>query len=278
MEGQFKPAGRTRAAAYRSLWLAANALQKGANGCLWIAAGLLQRADLQAASQARWHRFGTSIDEIDSGLDVAERRVYAQLLDASDRVLLVGCGTGRDVLALHQLGYNVTGLEQVPQLVTVARSHMTRRSIAATIQVGSIESTSLMGPFDIVLFSLGVYSCLPRSQSRISTLERMKGMLSDRGRVVISYYEQARPPRWGLRLARLGGRLARTDWRPEEGDVFSRDYLTAHVLRYEHVFRPEDVARECDAAGLRVTEEGPMNPGLRYALAIPVTQAASALT
>jgi SAM-dependent methyltransferase len=268
MEGPFKPAGQARAAVYRSLWVAADVLQKAANGCLWIAAGLLQRADLQAASEARWRQFGKSIDEIDSGLDAFEQGLYSQLLGTSDRVLVIGAGTGREVLALRRLGYDVTGLEQVPQLVEIARQHMAQRLVDAPFEVGTIESTRLTGPFDAVIFSRGVYSFLRGSRARIAALCRIGTMLSSRGRILISYYENARGSSWGPRLARLGARLGRSDWRAERGDVFSRDHHAAHVLRYEHLFQAHDVAGECGAAGFVVTKEGSMYHALRFALAV----------
>ena len=51
----------------------------------------------------------------------------------SDRVLLIGCGTGRDLLALRQLGYDVTGLEQSTALADEARATLSTHGLPTEV-------------------------------------------------------------------------------------------------------------------------------------------------
>lgn len=248
----FAPKGAARSFGYRLLWTCSDTLQQAANACLYLAAGLLRQDDLKAASQARWRQFNTSADDVDAGLEMWERRLYGNLLRPSDRVLLVGCGAGRDLIALRKLGCDVTGLEQTPELVELGREHLVRHGVTATLLTGFVETFDFDGSYDAVIFSSGCYSCLCQSASRVAALARIKARLSPDGRVIISYPMLVRRSPWSVRLTRIGARLGRADWRPESGDSFSRDHPAPRILRYQHLFNPGEVARECAAAGLRV--------------------------
>jgi SAM-dependent methyltransferase len=264
----FAPAGAVRAFAYRCLWAGANTLQKGANACLYLAAGLMRRADLRAAAKIRWRAFGVSVDDSDSGLAVSERRMVTNLLHPSDRVLLVGSGTGRDLLGLLELGYDASGLEQVPELAEISRAHLARRGLTATVLSGLVEDAEYGGRYDAIVFSLGVYSCLPHAESRIATLRRLRAHLSPEGRIILSYTGVPAAPSLARHLMRISAVLSRADWTPEPGDAFARDYLVRRIPRYEHLFQPGDVAAECRAAGLRLIQDAVTDFSLHCAVAV----------
>jgi SAM-dependent methyltransferase len=270
---KFVPTGSARSFGYRLLWSCANAFQKAANGCLYLAVGLLRQEDLRKASLVRWRDFGLSVDDSDIGLEQWERRLYSDFLRPSDRVLLIGCGTGRDLLGLLELGYDVTGLEQAPELVDLARTHLARRGMTATVLGGHIEVVDFDKRYDAVIFSPGVYSCLHQSASRVATLERIRMCLSDTGRILISYYRFIPRSPLSEALIRVSAWLARADWRLEAGDSFSRDHVVGRALRYEHVFRPGEVAHECAAAQLRVLWDEPVWSEFHCAVAVPALAA-----
>jgi SAM-dependent methyltransferase len=253
--GQFTPKGAARSLVYRLLWTCADGLQKAANACLYLAAGLLRQEDLRAASRVQWSAYGTSVDHVDAGLDRWEHQLYTTLFRPADRVLLVGCGAGRELLALRELGYDVTGLDQAPELVRQAQAHLARRGLAAMTIAGFAEDAHLEGQFDAVVFSSCCYSLMPRAAGRIATLARMKEHLRDNGRMLITYAGYTRQSPLSRTLTAVSAAVAGTDWRPEPGDSFARDHLARRVLRYEHLFHPGEVARECAAAGLRVVRD-----------------------
>jgi SAM-dependent methyltransferase len=266
---QFAPAGSARSLGYRLLWSCANAFQRAANACIYVAVGLLRREDLRAASRFRWRDFGLSIDDFDLGLEQWERRLYGDFLRPSDRVLLIGCGTGRDLAGLLELGYDVTGLEQAPELVERARTHLARHGITAAVLEGDVEVVDFDRRYDAVIFSPGVYSCLHQSSSRVATLGRIRACLSDEGRILISYYGLMPHSPLSESLIQVSAWLARADWRLEHGDTFSRDHTVGRVLRYAHLFGPGEVAHECAAAHLRVIRDEAVWSAFHCAVAIP---------
>jgi SAM-dependent methyltransferase len=272
---RFSPAGRTRAAAYNFLWAGAEALyttanpflSKTANALLYLAAGVLLEDDLRAAGRIRWALFGTSSDDQAWGLQDWERRLFESQLTGGGRVLLVGCGTGRDLIGLIELGHEVTALDLVPELVELARHELSRRGLHASVFAESAERVQLVDRFDAILFSNGSYASLQPARARIATLIRMKERLAPGGCVFIIYMAFVARSPWSERLTALSARVARADWHPERGDCFSRDHLARRLLRFEHLFRPGEVAAECEAAGLRVVRDESADGPVRVAVA-----------
>ena len=264
----FALSGPVRAGGFVFLWLCAGALQRAANACLATAAGLLRQGDMRTISQAHWQQLATSPDDIDAGLKAWERRLYEDLFSPSDRVLLVGCGTGRDLLALREQGYDVTGLDTTPGITDLARQHLARRGLTAPVMTGFVETIELDERYDVVVLAGCCYSYVPGSDSRVATLKRIRDRLSERGRVAITYEPLGRPTPASISLTQFSARLTRADWRPARGDSFTRSYLVKRALRYEHGFGPGEVARECAEAGLRVVQDESENE-MPWVLATP---------
>ena len=241
-----------RRAAYGALQAAGRVLDLGARATMYLAAGTLRRHELSAAIAARWDGFAATEEAVLSGLWDWERRWYPQHLRAEDRALLVGCGTGRDLIGLIRLGYRVDGLELVPESATQARATLLELGLHAHIITGAIEDAPLAGPYDAVVFSWYAYSYIATRARRIATLDRVRGALAPGGRILLSYVVDTAPPRTlPLVFTRVVGALARTDWRPEPGDkIWAGD--RPRSLHYEHQFRAGELEGEAAAAGLRV--------------------------
>ena len=265
----FAPRGRIRSLLYRALLWSAHGLYKLGNGCLFTAAGLLRRDELKAASVDQYRTFNASAIDVDAGLSPAEEHFYGRYLRAGERVLVAGCGTGRDLIGLHVRGYDVTGLEPVAEVVAIAKRHLARRGIVAPILTGLIETAVLSGPYDVVIVSNGCYSLVQSSAVRIGALRRVAAHLAPNGRIILSYRPAARQSHIGRWLVRVAVYVSGADWVPEKGDTFSRDVARATVVRYHHGFGPGEVARECDAAGLRLLSDEQYSEGYFFAAAEP---------
>lgn len=266
---RFAPAQPLRRLAYRALWAMADGFQKAADACVCLATGLLTRRDLRAVGQLRWDCFARMNDDVDAGLDPWERRVYGTWLRPADRVLLVGCGTGRDLVGLIELGCRVTGLDPAPTAVRRARQHLARRNLTAEVLCGFVEDAPLEAAYEAVVFSPTAYANVPQAANRIATLKRLRDHLATGGRLLLTYAERTDHPRRSLKLLRLATRLAGADWHPEPGDIAERDPYDRRLPSFEHRFTPEEIARECGAAGFDVLSDELVGGALRCLVARP---------
>ncbi|HSE94023.1 MAG TPA: class I SAM-dependent methyltransferase [Methylomirabilota bacterium] len=227
------------------------------------AVGLVRRADLERGREAAWRRFA-ELQAADATFTLMawEEEFYGRFLERGDRILVAGCGTGRDLLGLLERGYSAEGLDVVAACVEAAQLNLKRRGYRTPLHVGAIETAELTGVFDAVIFSWYCYSYIPGRRARVETLRRMRSHLAEGGRVLICYIRRSEP--WGAigpRVARATSWLSRSDWRPEPGDVVAFEQGIASA-RYEHAFLAEEIEAEARDAGLAVASHDRREEGL----------------
>jgi SAM-dependent methyltransferase len=232
----------------------ARTLDRGVTVCAFVAAGLLRFEALGRHMGENWRQYGATQTDADvaAGLFHWEADFYQRFLRPGERVLVVGCGSGRDLLPLLEQGYRAEGLEPVAACADLARARVAGRGLAAPVHTADVATATLPGRFDVVIFSWLCYGYIPTRARRVATLARVREYLAPGGRVLISYLPAQPPPRrlpW--RLARLASWLSRADWRPEYGDVFIARHDTG-CIHYEHQFQPAEIEAEARAAGYEI--------------------------
>jgi SAM-dependent methyltransferase len=245
---------RWRVWTYTAFVSAASLAERAAKGLLYFAVGSLTAEEFRRRSALEYEHYRARDKDALSGLFWWERDIYDRFLNAGDRILIVGAGTGRDVLALAAAGHEVVGLDCLAGPLSVTQRHLDARGISATLVEGAIEDgVELPGLFDVVIFSDQMYTVIPGSGRRVLALEHARRRLKPGGRIVVTYYatETAERQR-GVRLARLASVIMRSDWRLEQHDVVEAHGPKGKVLHYHHLFTRNEFETEVRAAGLRV--------------------------
>ena len=235
-----------------SLLRVAQGLDFAARTCAWLAAAFLQMRDIRSDAEMSWGNFNTLDADVDRGLFWWEELLVNRFVKPPDRILVVGCGTGRDLVALSARGHHVTGVEPAPAAVARAREECARRGVAATVVHGYFEDVVLTTPFDMIILSWCCYGYIPESARRIDVLRKARALLTPGGRILLSYAgnrERHRSTRFAF-IERAAW-LRRSDWHPEEGDVIHPIFTGRPRFHYEHIFAPGEVEAEASAAGLR---------------------------
>ena len=235
---------------------ASRAMEMPAQLFLYLSAGLLRVSDVQRMSAGIWRTFATQGEDIACGLAAWEKEIYGRVVRAGDRICVVGCGTGRDVLPFRAAGHEVVGVEPSPEPVATLRRILLERGRTADVIEGFIEDVALPGAFDCVIFSVYCYSYIPESARRIAMLQRVSGHVKPGGRLVINYVRRFRD--WngrGVKVAAFVARIVGTGWQWEPHDVVQRvaDGDRGAIL-YAHHFMPDELEREVEHAGFRVEE------------------------
>jgi SAM-dependent methyltransferase len=218
-----------------------------------VAAGTLRLGQLRAGIEDTWRDYVEDEAHIDAGLDPAEHAVVARFITATDRVLVVGCGAGRDLIPLARMGCDVVGVEPIAETVTTARRALETRQLRASIVAGYYEDTEVPGRFDVILFSNHCYSLIPERRRRVAVLEKAARQLTGDGHILVTYLAALSATRKrSLRIMQTVARLTRSDWRPEPGDQLDSLEAPRGLFGYEHLFRPDELEQEATDAGLHV--------------------------
>src|SRR5262249_28266295 len=130
--------------------------------------------------------------------------------------------------------------------------------------VQGLAETAPLDRYDAVVWSSFSYSLVHPARTRTETLARLGECLSPGGRMLLGYITSGSQSRLSTALTRVSARLASADWTPEPGDAFTLIPLLPGLLRFVHSFRPDEIGRECAAAGLRTVGEEICDPRTRY--------------
>lgn len=128
---------------------------------------------------------------------------FAALLDETcgNRVLDVGCGTGRLALRLAAAGHTVTGIDPSAAALSAAQSKAGAGCV--TWMHGSVEAAA-EGAFDVALMTGHVSQFLLREGEWVGALRAIRRALRSRGRLAFHAYDPSARiwERWNARDSR----------------------------------------------------------------------------
>ena len=210
--------------------------------------------DVRHSIRAYWSTFNNRPEQWNSGLLDWEHRLLEHVVKPGDRVLLIGCGSGRELRAFRERGSSVVGVEPAGRTLEIARKEFGGGETVAFLE-GFVEDVTLPGDFDVCWFSYFSYSYVPDRRRRVALLGRLAAHLRPRGRIVVTCHCQARPSRSrAVSIGRLAGRVWRADWELMDGDELVRAQPAFRVFHYQHVFAPDELIDETAAAGLVIVQ------------------------
>ena len=219
---------------------------------LYLAIGTERMARFREGVELIWDSWPTYGDG--GSLFPAEREMFERFIPPRSRVLIVGCGGGRDLIALEALGHTMTGVEPSRSALEMCETALRGRGRTATLVRDFFEDARVSAPFDAIVFSHFCYSYIPESARRIACLRKAAGLLAPGGRVFVSYVVTGGPHPMLPRLARLSAALTGCDWRVEAGDAVSlrHEGMPRPCFFLEHVFTGAEIPEEIAAAGMEV--------------------------
>jgi len=187
---------------------------------------------------------------VDDGLNEDEVRLLERTPVKTGRLLLLGVGGGREAIPLAKQGFEVIGVDFVPEMIAHAKANARRQHVEIEGLVQDICSLKVPpGTFDVVWFTTGLYSSVPTRACRISVLQSIHNALRQRGCVVCQFYwdPSGANSRRRQRLGALVASLTFGNREAEDGDLLLGNVEFIHLFRSEHELRSE-----FEAAGFSV--------------------------
>jgi ubiquinone/menaquinone biosynthesis C-methylase UbiE len=96
------------------------------------------------------------------------------------RAIDIGCGTGTNVIALANSGWQVTGVDFAPRAVQIAKQKLKRLGVQAELSVNdATKLNGIEGPFDLAL-DIGCFHGIPQDD-RTKYLDQLERILAPNG-------------------------------------------------------------------------------------------------
>ncbi len=249
----------------RSLAFALRPRGKRANGVVAkainaVAAGTFNTIELSEARTRHWANFAEEHNSRKSGLFDWESRFYRPFIGPGRRLLVVGAGSGRDVLCFLREGCVVTAIDEATDALESLHRRLARAELTACVRPFSITDFETDDRFEVIIFSWLAYILIPLRAARITALRRAARVLDSNGVILISYKPGKGSPvlSWISRaVARLLGGTP-----PEDIEQFNLSGSASLPRVYQSRFyTPEEIEGEAREAGLEVVQHHHGSPG-----------------
>src|SRR5258705_10227125 len=133
----------------RALDRSGRLLESASRVCLYTSAAFTPLAQMREGVSPAWNDFCADEREIGGGLARWESTVADQCVKPGDRILVIGCGSGRDVVAFLERGCVVTGIDPAERALTRARDYLKKNGGEAALECGFFEDWNREQVFDV---------------------------------------------------------------------------------------------------------------------------------
>jgi SAM-dependent methyltransferase len=201
---------------------------------------------------ARPHNVQTWTEDglVDSGLSDDERHLLDAVPATTGDLLLLGIGGGREAIPLANMGFHVTGVDYVPEMVDRARENAAHRGISIEGLVQEISQLEVQASsYDVVWLSRSMYSCVPTRSRRVQMVRRIARALKPGGLFLCQFHwrDDSRSTGRGIFLRRAIAVCTLGNLAYEDGDMLWQN------IEFVHAFSSQDAIRsELEEGGLSV--------------------------
>ncbi|NET34226.1 MAG: class I SAM-dependent methyltransferase [Cyanothece sp. SIO1E1] len=126
------------------------------------------------------------------GLWASENYVFQKYLKTTDRILDLGCGTGRTTFSLFDLGYtDILGVDLTPEMIVAANLIKAERNSTLSFEVGNAKALNFeAAAFDAVIFSFNGLMSIPGRAARVKALLEIHRVLKGGGLFIFTTHDR----------------------------------------------------------------------------------------
>jgi ubiquinone/menaquinone biosynthesis C-methylase UbiE len=132
------------------------------------------------------------------GLWASEQYVFQKYLQKSDKILDIGCGTGRTTFPLYLLGYqNIIGIDLTPEMIAEAQKLNKHFNTDIVFEVGDARQLQFEdAEFDIVIFSFNGLMSIPCFGDRNLAVQNIHRVLKVDGTFIFTTHDRDKEPQF----------------------------------------------------------------------------------
>ncbi len=195
-----------------------------------------------------------------------ENKILEKYNIRGGKFLVLGCGGGRESIALAKAGFDVVGVDFVEGMVDAARKNAKEKGLKLIFEAQ--DMTRLSFPkysFDYVGIFSGSYSFIPTRNLRIKFLEQLRDILRPNGLFILTFLTKKElPPTYRSSMLKAIGYLTLGNLGYQAGDELKGKYEFLHYF-----YDKNDVAMELGKSGFKIDEIYLQDNGLGFVIAKP---------
>ncbi len=192
------------------------------------------------------------------GLWESEKFIFQKYLMKSDRILDLGCGTGRTTYPLSKLGYGrIIGVDLTPEMIIEAQALNKYFDVNLDFRVGDALDLEFEDSFfDIVIFSFNGLMSIPGEGNRIKALIEINRVIKETGFFIFTTHDREQEEQFvefwkeekeKWRLGKQNPALF------EYGDLITKS-KNEHADIFIHIPTQEEIRKILWATGFSVVE------------------------
>ncbi len=186
-------------------------------------------------------------------LNVLESRALDKFVSKSGQALVLGCGGGRETIALAERGWHVVAVDQIQVLVDGVRNRIQDSDLNHSIELQCrdvTQSFSFDHSFDLICLLGGPYNFIPSRRLRIKVLSDCRAYLTPAGVCLLNvwFYSSTSSHQKHLahKLRKIAAWIFRGNTECEIGDQWQGDSFCHHFSSME------EIIEEIRAAGFKI--------------------------
>lgn len=189
---------------------------------------------------------------IDSGLTSSEKALISSVKNSDGNLLLLGLGGGREAIPFANMGYHVTGVDFIPEMVENALQNANDRDVQVEGLVQEISELDVPdNSFDLVWLSKAMYSAIPSCTRRVNMLQKIYNALKPGGELICQFkvgidlenYGKEEKIRKAIAMSPFGNKAY------ELGDILWLNIEFIHLFNSE-----DDIRSEIEQGGLIINK------------------------
>jgi ubiquinone/menaquinone biosynthesis C-methylase UbiE len=191
----------------------------------------------------------------DSELFRFDSQFLAKHIKSGEKVLDLGCGTGRHICLLSSKNCNITGVDMSSDMLRIAKQKIIEKNLQCNLIQADIRNLPFSDhcKFDCVLLMFSTLGLIPGNSARLSIIKNIKPLLKEHGRIYLHLHNFKYHKHKMMHLSRgilnrLKG-MSKSGFEP--GDHIVKNYRGILDLRI-HSFTIDEIKSIADSAGYKL--------------------------